>query len=242
MRKKVLITGSSGVMGSILSRYIYEDYELTLLDIVEKEENKEFGEFLKLDISKDYNQLNEILKDKDAVIHLAWDRRESFDTGIAIHKNKVMAENIYKSALLAKNHPRLIMASSVHITDSINERYSKSKRLIKPNQISPNSVYGKTKEYIERLGDDYSKKGLKVICLRFGGINYEDKITDEARYSSVWLSHRDYVQLVKRSIEKYNLPNFSVFFGISNNKDKIHDISNIKEILRYIPADDSSIK
>lgn len=240
MVKKVLITGSSGVMGSILLRYISKDYDLTLVDIVEKAENEKYGAFLKLDIARDYEGLKKAMRNQDAIIHFAWDRREAFNKNVIVPENKTMIENVYKSALETNPHPRVITASSVHIADGYLKGYQKNKKLIKPGYPPfPSSLYGVTKAYIEGLGKYYSTLGLQVVCLRFGGINYGDKVANEQGYSSIWLSHRDYTQLIKKCIETEKLPDFSVFFGISNNKNKVHDITNARKILGYAPKDDA---
>lgn len=239
MAKRVLITGSSGVMGSVLLKYISKDYDLTLVDMVEKLENEKHGNFLKLDIVKDFERLKKVMLDQDVVINFAWDTKEAFNKNVIVPENKTMIENIYKSALETNPHPGVIMASSVHIVDGYLKDYQKNKKLIKPEQSFPISFYGATKAYMENLGKYYSTLGLQVICLRLGGVNYGDDITNELGYSSIWLSHRDYTQLIKRCIEAEKLPSFSIFFGISDNKNKAHDITNAREILGYAPKDDA---
>ena len=54
-----------------------------------------------------------------------------------------------------------------------------------------------------------------------------------------WLSHRDLIQLVKRSI--LSEVKFGIYYGVSNNKGKFWDISNAQEEIGYEPQDDASL-
>ncbi len=65
-----------------------------------------------------------------------------------------------------------------------------------------------------------------------------DDPTSNARLRKVWLSHRDLVQLVEKSLTA-NV-NFGIYFGISNNKGAFWDITNARNELGYQPVDDAS--
>ena len=64
--KKILITGSSGYIGSHLCSLLEDDYEVHGLDIKEPQYN--INKFYKLDITKSFN-IDGI--EFDAVVHLA---------------------------------------------------------------------------------------------------------------------------------------------------------------------------
>lgn len=235
MSRRVLITGAAGTIGTILEKYLKE-YELTLID-----KNPIQSNLIQIDVAREYEKLKKISKNHDVIIHLAWDERENIRSKKTIPENKIMVENVYKAALEA-NVPRVVMASSIDIVgkyiDWRKPPYSfiAQRQFNKINKLplitidmppNPDSPYAATKAYIESLGKDYSKRGLSVICIRFGGVNLQDTpLVDEIGYHSVWLSGRDCASLVKRCIEVKNIPNFLIVFGISNNTYRIHDISN----------------
>lgn len=94
----------------------------------------------------------------------------------------------------------------------------------------PDTPYGATKIYIESLGKYFARKyKIEVICIRFGGINSKDEIIyrEDPNYDKVWLSSRDCVNLIKKCIEAKKKPsNFLILYGVSDNINRIHNISN----------------
>lgn len=139
-----------------------------------------------------------------------------------------MAYNVYGAALKC-NVPRIIIASSVHADEFIG--WNKSELLTVGRIPFPTSPYGATKVFLEALGRHFSKKyELEVICIRFGGVNSKNTATSqpgEKDYNKTWLSHRDCASLISRCLEAKTVPdNFIILYGVSNNKERFHDISN----------------
>jgi hypothetical protein len=62
---------------------------------------------------------------------------------------------------------------------------------------------------------------------------------NERGYHSIWFSHHDLTQLVKKCIDASTLPPFAIFFGVSNNRYGILDTSKARELLGYAPVDDA---
>ena len=58
--------------------------------------------------------------------------------------------------------------------------------------------------------------------------------------SRIWLSHRDLVQLVEKSLSAE--VTFGIYYGISNNKGAFWDISNARADLGFAPVDDGSAR
>lgn len=222
-KKKIIITGATGRIGRILRKGLKKRFSLTLLD----KKLMNFKNAIKIDIAKNFNRLVKIFRNHQIVIHLAWDNREDFPKELIIPENKKMAENIYQAAVRS-GIKRVIIASSVHADDY--SSWNKSK-LISPRKIPwPDSPYGATKLYIEALGQYFARKyDLEVVCIRFGGVNPEDKIlyNEDPDYDKVWLSSKDCVNLIIKCIEAKRIPNNSVIlYVVSDNKNRIHDISN----------------
>lgn len=209
--KKILLTGSRGVIGNILATGL-KDYTLILADLPEHDIRK-FEDCLTL------------MEGVNAVIHLAWDTKaENWRSTKTNSDNTIMFENIYRAAL-EKHIPRVIMASSVHV-----ERFKDwdKKDLLTPHRDSePDSPYGAHKIFMEKIGQWYAQKGLEVICVRFGGVCPLDVPPWKEDLDVVGLSHPDCITLIENCLNADRVPgNFSVFYGVSDNKLRIHDYSN----------------
>jgi len=80
---------------------------------------------------------------------------------------------------------------------------------------------------MEALGRHYAiDQGLKVVCIRFGGVNPENTpdIPFERR---IWLSHDDCVSLVRASIEADSFAErFCIVYGVSDNQNRPVDVTN----------------
>jgi len=81
---------------------------------------------------------------------------------------------------------------------------------------------------------------VEAICLRIGAVLGDDDPTTDARNLRIWLSHRDLVQLVDKSLLT-NVP-FGIYYGISNNKGAFYDILNARDELGFVPLDDASTR
>lgn len=210
---KVLITGSGGVIGSVLRNGLPHD--TTDFDLPHYN-------------AKERQHLLDKARGHDALIHLAWDFNQSGYLSESLNPDNVlMSFNVYEAAVQA-GVKRVIMASSVH-ADKFTDRAAGAP-LLKPFDLPlPDSPYGASKVMMEALGRYYAQaKGLEVICIRFGGVNREDR-PPEQPYSErqVWLSHRDCLSLVHACLEAETIPyNYTIMYGISNNKDRLQDIGN----------------
>ncbi len=249
-----MIAGAAGVIGRVLSNGL-NAYDLRLVDTNPPPYSDIL--FKNIDVANYKEHLKDVMIGHDVVIHLAHDMRENFDTRHTIHDNKIMIENIYSAALKVSPHPRVIVASSVHAAGGhINwdiEPYTnvkERKRSLEQDELitvahgpAADSPYAATKIYGEELGRWYATQGLRVVCVRFGGVNERDEILEEPNfcYHAFWLSKQDCTQFVKCCIEA-TLPQYSVFFAISNNKYKVVDISDARKALGYMPVDDAAMK
>ncbi len=217
--KKVLITGAKGNIGKILVEELKKDYNLTLIDLPK-------------DDLRDYKKVLKIVTGHDAIIHLAWNSKtENFQSETIDPENSLMFYNIYKAAL-KKRIPRVIMASSIHAD---NFRNFKGKLLTSAKTTVPTSPYGVNKIFMENLGRYYSKKGLEVVCVRFGATGFGKPKDKEGKI--VWFKDKDCISLVKTILDAKTIPNnFFVMYGVSKNKNRIHSFINP---LGWKPKDDS---
>ena len=220
--KKIAITGSSGVIGTVLSAGLRKHYDLTLID-----KNPSTPDTFKIDLANEYEKLSSTISGHDAIIHLAWNTEvENFRSGKIDPDNRKMAYRVYEAASQRKI-PRVLMASSVHADD-----YSKwqGPGLMSPDKVPvPDSPYGASKVYVEVLGRYYAKKyGMEIVCIRFGEVNKTNEIPEDYWESMVYLSHLDCFSLVRKAVEVAKIPdNFTIVNGISFNKNRVHDNSNL---------------
>lgn len=219
--KRIVITGSEGSLGQILQKGLQDEFNLLCIDKILGNKT------VVLDIATEYEKFKNILGKDDIIVHLAWDTTEDYPNENIVPQNKVMAENIYRAAV-EKNVSRVIIASSVHTND-----YSSvpSGTYLSPQSENwPDTPYGATKIYIEHLGRYYSQKyDLEVICIRFGGVNEENKIrfNEDPLYDKVLLYKEDFLQLLRSCIEVKKVPaNFAIFYAASNVNGRVHDLSN----------------
>jgi nucleoside-diphosphate-sugar epimerase len=105
--------------------------------------------------------------------------------------------------------------------------------------IRPDGFYGVSKAAGEALARMYYElHGLESICLRIGSVTRDDDPGANPRMRSTWLSHRDLIQLVRRSLQAD--VKFGIYYGVSNNKKRFWDISVAERDLGYHPVDDGS--
>jgi len=97
-----------------------------------------------------------------------------------------MAYNIYELSLKFKI-PRVVMMSSIHVDDYQNMNQVGLINIY--HDCIPDSPYGASKIFIEKLGQYYSQKyNLEVLCPRIGGVNLSDSPTqypDEKYYDRI---------------------------------------------------------
>jgi len=224
--KKILVTGAKGIIGSILVPKLKEFYNVTSADLPQYD-------------LRNFETVSKLAVGKDAIIHLAWETKtDNFESGKINPDNSLMFENIYRTAL-RKKVPRVIMASSIHADNFQNNLLRKKPKMMKPYDTPlPTSPYGAHKIFLESLGKYYSTKGLEVACVRFGAVGYENPKRGDDEGSAVWLSNKDCLNLIRKILEVKNIANnFSIVYGVSNNKTRIHSNSND---LGWKPKDDSS--
>ncbi len=236
---KIFITGASGTIGSVLMKCLSEKYDVIGVDKISS------NNVVTLDIVNEQEKLQKLLKGVDVVIHLAWNVKESGTSlEMPVSENKTMAEVMYALSLEQKVK-KFILASSVHVSlGHIDYRYPEivenhktlhTKKITTQEKFFPLGVYGASKVYLEALGKAYSKRGLEIISVRFGNVTHDDSFGEYP----FWLSHRDCCQFIDRCIKTKNLPQYSVFFAISDNPCNPFDLSDAQSQLGYKPKDQS---
>jgi nucleoside-diphosphate-sugar epimerase len=184
-KRKVLLTGASGYIASLMLPTMRNYFDLTLADVSDtdragnKIEGVQIADFIDPDRSK-YAHLFEGI---DAVIHLAFKphtprgatfENEPIDRFDNEHENIQMANNIYRSAYDAGVR-RLAIASSNHAADWYEHSliHDRKMDMVRPTDFPvSDNFYGWAKAAYELLAFPYAcgifGRKLETVMLRIG--------------------------------------------------------------------------
>jgi nucleoside-diphosphate-sugar epimerase len=240
---RLLITGSKGRIGSILMAELADSFDLYGVDLVRTPGKRIF----RADIS-DYKQLSKVLSKiipLPYIVHLAADPRRNADWNSILKNNIIGTKNLYEAAR-EYGVKRVIYASSNHVTGAYEgipprlHNLPQYEVITIQDPVRPDSDYATSKIFGEAVARQYYELyGIASVCLRIGSVLVDDKPTKNERLQRIWLSHRDLIQLFRKSI--LSKVNFGIYYGVSNNRDRFWDISNAREEIDYHPEDDSSM-
>ena len=228
MKKKILITGAAGDVGTHLRRELQGKYKIVASDLRDPAETFKGQSFKRADISKMAAALR-ITKGVDAIVHLGGYSVEGPWEGI-LNANIIGCYNIFEAAR-QNGVKRILFPTSNHAV-GFYERSRTIDHIISPR---PDSRYGVSKVFGEALGSLYADKyGMQVFCMRIGNVN---PVPIDKRRLSILFTPRDLAQLVTIGIEHPDV-RFEIVYGISGNKRAWYDNSNAFR-LGYRPQDDS---
>jgi nucleoside-diphosphate-sugar epimerase len=243
---RLLITGINGLIGSLLRNALQQTHTVYGMD-----REGEFSEqILSADIS-DYAQVAQAVrqfKPLDSIIHLAGNPKVDASWESVLKANIIGTRNIFEAAREFQV-PQVVYASSNHVTGayhgfepSLYKYTEPGPPMISPEDpIRPDSDYGLSKAFGEAVARYYFDRwGVRAICLRIGAVLEDDDPTKQSQNRRIWLSHRDLVQLVEKSLSAD--VTFGIYYGTSNNKDAFWDISNARADLGFEPVDDGSAR
>ncbi len=241
--EKLLITGSSGLIGGILWKGLADAFELYGLD---RRLDAEKPSLFQADITQadEVDNVFDRIPSLAYVVHLAGDPRVDADWESAFNVNIGGTKNVYAAA---QRHgvKRIVYASSNHATGayegcppSIHTREDVG-IITTRDPVRPDGFYGVSKVAGEAIARMYFELyGLQSVCLRIGSVIKDDDPGKNPRMRSTWLSHRDLVQLVRRSLLAD--VGFGIYYGVSNNRRRFWDISDAERDLGYKSEDDAS--
>ncbi len=258
-RKRVLITGANGVIGTALRTHLADRYDLRSLTRTPQD----FPSFV-ADIA-DLDAIAPAFAGIDAVVHLAASSAIGTDWDGVLRNNLIGTYNVYEAARRA-GVGAIVFASSNHAVGMYEVDGAPGIYEPKPPddprmvdhtaEIRPDSLYGVSKAYGEALARYYLERhGIRGFCLRIGGVRAGDDPTDPAvltkspthldlrtpedrqkRMNAVWLSQRDCAELIAACLEADDVQ-WALVYGVSDNPGRFWDISHAKELLGWEPRD-----
>lgn len=243
MTDNVLITGSSGLIGGILTKELADSFTVYGMDL-RAQPGSQNGFQADIRQPEQIESVFERISPLRYVVHLAGDPRVEADWESALNNNIAGTKNVF-SAAQRHGVQRVVYASSNHATGayegfppSLHTRPQGVMVTIR-DPVRPDGFYGVSKIAGEALARMYYELyGLESVCLRIGSVIHGNDPTQNARTRLTWLSHRDLVQLVKCSL--LAPVGFGIYYGVSNNQGRFWDISNAERDLGYHPQDDAS--
>ncbi len=243
MKRKLLITGAAGRIGSFLTNQWKERYDLVLTDAHRPEETLGFP-FIQADLS-DFAAIRRLTEGIDTVIHLGADPRMEAPWETLLPSNVIGAYNVFEAAHQAGCR-RLIFASSINAVFG----YPIDQQINTQMPVNPINLYGATKCWGEALARYYSNAHkLSCLCLRFAAVSYrpgedphyDNRYDPSHPYIDIILTMEDLTKLVTAAVEARDDLLFGVFHGVSNNRWKRMDLSDTRAILGYEPEDDAFV-
>ncbi|MDE0465059.1 MAG: NAD(P)-dependent oxidoreductase [Caldilineaceae bacterium] len=229
-KRKVVITGASGYIASLLLPALRQRYDLTLLDVrtTDRDGNEVEGVQIADLTQRDRDSYRHHFRGADAVIHLGFTRAEDKSDAVqdfyAELSNVEMAFHVYQTSQ-EEGVRRVVVASSNHAADYYEPLILDKKWDIVTPEMRPfsDNYYGWAKEAYEHLGfvyavgrmqfrgvdvEDSSPQSLENVQVRIGGPREDDVERTEpgnlrrmVRGLAVYISQRDLQQLFIKSIE-----------------------------------------
>ena len=250
--KRVLITGAAGNLGGKLAQHLRGRYALRLLDQRADAANEVIG----ADLSHWVKGWVQQFEGVDAVVHLAANPNPTPPWADLLASNLDSVVNVFNAAAQAGVR-RVVFASSNHAmgaykdldepqTITVDTPPRPGTRWAQEDKIHDSTPYGALKLVGERVGQGFAAAyGMSVVNVRIGWVMHgengagaiSDAVGEWARL--MWLSNRDYCQLMERAIAADLAAGATVTVnGMSNNSGMRWDLSTAREVLGYTPQDD----
>ncbi|MGH3658811.1 MAG: NAD-dependent epimerase/dehydratase family protein, partial [Micromonosporaceae bacterium] len=233
--QRVLITGGSGAVGSMLRpRLARPGRTLRLLDVADPPALDGTGpeETVQGSVT-DPAVLAEACRDVQAVVHLGGKANEApLEDIVAVN---VRGTSLLLEAVRAAGVPRVVLASSNHAVGFTPRPESGDLPADVPDR--PDTFYGWSKVAMEAAGRLYADRfGMDVLCLRIGTCATEPY---DVRSLATWLSPDDMGRLAEACLTVPN-PGFRVVWGVSRNTRRWWSLAE-GEAIGYSPEDDAEV-
>ncbi|HEY8667463.1 MAG TPA: NAD(P)-dependent oxidoreductase [Tepidisphaeraceae bacterium] len=238
-RRRVLVTGAAGRIGSYFAEHSASKYELRLMVRAgdkDVEKIRPLGEVVVGDLG-DLDAMKKFCAGIDTVVHLAADADASAAWKDLLDANIIGTYHTFVAAKAAGCR-RVIYASSIHAVSG----YPADVQVKTSEPVNPGDIYGVSKCFGEALARYMAEQeGVSAICLRIGAFQptAAAKKPQGIGMLDAFVSRRDLNQLINKCIDVENVQ-FAILHGLSNNRFKRLDISDARALVGYDPQDDAT--
>lgn len=256
---RVLVTGASGQIGYMTFKRLLEQpekYEVHGMDRVLAASDRVPGSWT-LDLPSDRFTVGDLsdmaavksaVEGMDVVAHLGADP-EGDEWESVLQNNIIGTYNVFEASRLA-GVKRVVAASSIMVSDghrnqepykAMMERriddIPANAQIISPNiPAEPRGIYGASKVWSESLAKVYSHThGMSCICIRIGQVERDRPRPPQG--ADIYVSQRDIVQIIGKSITADDSVRLDTFYGMSNNDYRWVDIGHAREVIGFVPED-----
>jgi nucleoside-diphosphate-sugar epimerase len=244
-KKRVLVTGANGLIGSALRRILGDKYEWSALN----RRDLPGVPTTQADVG-DLDAIRPAFAGIDTVVHLAADARVDATWDELLGPNFTGTFNVFQAAADA-GVKRVIFASSGATVAGIQReepfkalveaRYSDVggtwPMLTRESMPRPLGLYGVSKVFGEVLARHFvDTTPLSILCLRIGWVGADDRPQSPAHWAN-WCSQRDIVQVIDLSIQAPHSLRYDIFFATSNNRWSYRDLEHTRRVLGFVPQD-----
>jgi nucleoside-diphosphate-sugar epimerase len=247
-RRRVLVTGAGGRIGTILRAGLGAGYEVHGVDA---RRSKRLA-WKHADLKRLRTAVR-ATSGCEAVVDLAADPSPRSGWGTVYGNNVAITWNVLEAAC-QQGVERLVFASSNHVV-GLFERDEPYASIVTGHYegltpetvplldsrapIRPDSPYGVGKALGEAAARYFAEEhGLSVVCLRIGTVTASGR-PGSVRELATLLTHGDLVRLVRSSLEAPADLRFGIYYGVSANTWRIWDIEEAARDLGYDPHDDA---
>ena len=242
-KKKVLVTGASGLIGGLVVSNLADKYEFSALN----RRPVEGIPYTQADIA-DFDAILPAFEGIDMVVHMANYTSDSHTWERHLSAGIIGTHNLYEAARIhgvqrvvfgstgdtmlgyERDFPYGEIAGGFY--DKVPSEWT-MKTYLDPTR--PGSVYGACKIFCEALGHYYSDAhNISVLVIRLGAVLDTDKPKLRRHYPG-YLSQADVVQMVDKCLEAPLSLKYDIFNAMSNNKWQWRNSDHARDVIGYEP-------
>lgn len=228
---RILLTGASGGLGTLLRREIAP--MANILRLTNRHAMGEAGaneEIVQCDLS-DKDAVMELTRDVDMVLHMGGVATENTFESI-LQSNYVGFYNLYEGCR-QNGVKRVIWGSSNHAIGF----YPRTRRIDASVPTRPDSNYGVSKVFGEGMAQYYwDKYQLESVSIRIGSCFAKPK---DRRMLTTWLSYPDMVHLTECCLSAPRVEH-TIVYGVSDNDCQLWD-NHLAAHLGFRPKDNAEV-
>jgi nucleoside-diphosphate-sugar epimerase len=250
-KPKVLVTGASGLIGQLVINRLGDRYAFSGLS----RRPVEGIPYTQASIT-DADAVRSACAGVDMVLHLAAETQDYDDWDRVVETTMGGTLNVFRAAQEA-DVKRVVFASAgstmlgyqfdpasvyAQLADNkLQHMPADARMILHTDPARPADFYSVGKLFGEHLGRLFSDKyGISVLVIRVGAVLPDDKPAI-LRELPGYLSHRDLVSIIDKTLSAPMTLRFDIFHAVSNNARRWRDIDHSRQVLGWEPLDSSDV-